>query len=211
MNKIRATLRKSAKIRVTMTIPSFRLLSRALVFALLPALFIQCNALRNDPFATSSKSTRAPRKTTTKSPTTTTIPTGMTAKQEALRRDVVAYAQKNLGRPYTAAGKKPSTGFDCSGFTSYVWNHFDVKLSPSAREQEKQGTVKPLGKAQAGDLVFFRRSAAEPIFHVALVVSNDGKSLRVIHSTSSRGVVIDDILASTYWKPKIDSVREVAR
>jgi cell wall-associated NlpC family hydrolase len=194
-----------------MTLQSFRLATRALVFSLLPVLFIQCNAMRdlgNDPMS-SGKSSK-PRTTRTKTPRTT-APTTMSAKQEALRREVIAYAQQNIGRPYTAAGKTPSSGFDCSGFTSYVWNHFNVKLSPSARDQANQGLPKSVAQAAPGDLVFFRRSASEPIFHVALVVSNDGRSLKVIHSTSSRGVVVDDILASQYWKPKIDSVREVAK
>jgi len=57
--------------------------------------------------------------------------------------------------------------------------------------------------------VFFRRSASEPIFHVSMVKSNNGKNLVVIHSTTSRGVIEEDILNSTYWKQYIDSVRDV--
>lgn len=132
-------------------------------------------------------------------------------KEEALRQDIVSFAKKYTGKNYLAAGKSPSTGFDCSGFTSYVMGNFNIKLSPSAREQVKQGVQKSVQNAQPGDLVFFRRQSGDPIFHVAMVVSNNGKSLNVIHSTTSRGVVIDDILASTYWKPKIDSVREVLK
>ncbi|MDX1942205.1 MAG: C40 family peptidase [Saprospiraceae bacterium] len=139
-------------------------------------------------------------KTTPKTPTS--------SKEIALRQDIVTYAKKYQGTKYQAAGKTPKTGFDCSGFTCYVMDNFDIDLSPSSRTQSTQGTSKPIEKVEPGDLIFFRRSKSEPIFHVAMVVENDRKSLKVIHSTS-RGVVVDDILASEYWKPKIDSARDV--
>lgn len=132
-----------------------------------------------------------------------------TTRETTFRKEIVSYAAKFKGSKYTPAGKKPETGFDCSGFTSYVFQHFDISLSPAAREQVKQGVEKDIRRAQPGDLIFFRRSANEPIFHVSLVKSNNGKDLIVIHSTTSRGVVEEDVLNSTYWKQYIDSVRDV--
>lgn len=130
------------------------------------------------------------------------------SRDASLRSDIVSYAKKYEGTKYKYAGRTPKTGFDCSGFTHYVMNNFEIELSPSSRAQAIQGTSKPVDKVEPGDLIFFRRSKKDPIFHVAMVVSYDRKSLRVIHSTS-RGVVIDDILASSYWRPKIDSARDV--
>ncbi len=126
-----------------------------------------------------------------------------------LRTEVTAYAQQHQGVRYTPAGKTPASGFDCSGFTSYVMQRFGIRLSASARDQATQGRPQMLEKAKPGDLVFFRRSPSEPIFHVAMVLSNNHKGLFIIHSTTSRGVVVDNLLQSTYWKPKIDSVRDV--
>lgn len=131
------------------------------------------------------------------------------SREMAFRKDVVAYAAQFKGSKYLYAGKTPKTGFDCSGFTSYVFSNFDIKLSPASREQEKQGKSKNIRDAQPGDLVFFRRSKNEAIFHVSLVKSNSGKSLVVIHSTTSRGVIEEDVLNSTYWRPYLDSVRDV--
>jgi cell wall-associated NlpC family hydrolase len=136
-------------------------------------------------------------------------PTPPGSREMAFRKNLVAYAAKYKGSKYTSAGKKPDTGFDCSGFTSYVFSNFDIKLSPAAREQVKQGKSKNIRDAQPGDLVFFRRSKNEPIFHVSLVKSNNGKNLVVIHSTTSRGVIEEDVLNSTYWRPYLDSVRDV--
>lgn len=140
---------------------------------------------------------------------TTEPATAESSKEMSLRRDIASYAQKYKGTRYTPAGKNPSSGFDCSGFTSYVMQRFDIRLSPSSREQARQGRTKRLEEARPGDLIFFRRSASEPVFHVALVISSERQSIKVIHSTTSRGVVVDDLLSSSYWKPKIDTVRDV--
>lgn len=129
----------------------------------------------------------------------------------ALRRKITDYAQRFEGSRYLYAGKKPSTGFDCSGFTSFVMAEYGIVLSPSSREQATQGREIRVEQALPGDLIFFRRSASEPVFHVSLVIENDRESLWVIHSTTSRGVIIEDLLASSYWKPKIFSARDVIR
>jgi cell wall-associated NlpC family hydrolase len=128
--------------------------------------------------------------------------------ESRLRQRILDYAQTHLGADYRAAGKSPKSGFDCSGFTSYVFNKFDIALAASSSGQAGQGKPVAPDKVKPGDLVFFRRSKGQEIFHVAMVVSAGEKSLKVIHSTS-RGVVIDDIYADKYWKPKIDSARDV--
>ncbi len=140
---------------------------------------------------------------------TTEPASSYTSRETLLRRDIAMHAQKYKGTRYQPAGKTPSTGFDCSGFTSYVMQQFNIRLSASAQEQAKQGRTKPLQEARPGDLIFFRRGPTEPVFHVALVIANERGSLRVVHSTTSRGVIIEDVLASSYWKPKIDVVRDV--
>lgn len=133
------------------------------------------------------------------------------SREYQLRKDIVQYASKYKGTKYKYAGKTPNTGFDCSGFTSYVMDAYDISLSPSSKLQSKQGARKPVNQAQPGDLVFFRRSGVSDVFHVALVVDASPGSLVVIHSTTSRGVIIEDLMKSTYWKPKISEVRDVIR
>lgn len=128
-------------------------------------------------------------------------------KDMVLRHDIVDYAKDQLGARYKYAGRTPK-GFDCSGFTHYVMDNFDLRLSPSSRAQENEGKKIKVEQAKPGDLIFFRRSRAGAVFHVALVVSNDRKGLTVIHSTS-RGVVVDNITNSKYWKPKISTARDV--
>lgn len=132
--------------------------------------------------------------------------TGLSS-EEKLRQEVVAFAKEYLGTRYHYAGKDPR-GFDCSGFTYYVMHKFDIDLPPSSKHQEDEGKSVSLKEVQAGDLVFFKRVKVGKPFHVALVVSNNRDGLKVIHSTS-RGVVIDNVTESSYWKPKISSARDI--
>jgi cell wall-associated NlpC family hydrolase len=172
-------------------------LSPWLLALLLPLGLTQCNVVKDPSVLARPVPVRTPAK--------------VGGKEEGLRRDIVDYARRFEGKNYLAGGKNPQTGFDCSGFTSYVMKNFKIMLSASARDQVNQGRSTAVTSARPGDLVFFRRGPGQPIFHVALVVANTGKTLSVIHSTSSRGVVVDDIMKSAYWKPKIDSVREVVK
>jgi cell wall-associated NlpC family hydrolase len=123
-----------------------------------------------------------------------------------LRKNVIQYAQKYVGSPYKYGGESPS-GFDCSGFTSYVLKKYGVKLSPASAEQAKQGVKIPLDRARQGDLLFF--GDASRIQHVALIVEHKKEGIICVHSTTSRGVIIENVTTSSYWKPKILYARDV--
>lgn len=110
------------------------------------------------------------------------------------------------GTEYIYGGKTPS-GFDCSGFTSHVFKENGVTLTGASRHQATVGKAKQLRNAEPGDLVFFKNKGK--VTHVSIVVDKDEDELWVVHSTSSRGVVTDEILHSSYWKPKIAGVRDV--
>jgi hypothetical protein len=126
-----------------------------------------------------------------------------------LRTDMIEFAKQFLGMSYRYAGREAKTGFDCSGFTSYIMKNFDINISACSRAQVAEGVKVSLKEVKAGDLIFFRRSKRSRISHVAMVASNDARGLFVIHSTY-RGVVIDNLLKSNYWRPKIYTARDIA-
>lgn len=147
--------------------------------------------------------------TTRPNPTTTKPKPNTKVDREAdFRADIIQYAKQYKGTNYLYAGRDPGKGFDCSGFTYFVMKEYGIDLSPSSRAQENQGRKIRINEVQAGDLIFYRRSANTDVFHVSLVVANDPDGIKVIHSTS-RGVVIDNISTSSYWEPKISTARDV--
>ncbi len=109
-------------------------------------------------------------------------------------------AQKHLGVPYKEAGIDP-TGFDCSGFTCYVFEQNGVRLPRRAADQYTFCQKIDPDEAHAGDLVFF--SNGTQINHVGILISEKGELKQMIHSSSSIGisvVVIDD---SAYWSARV--------
>jgi NlpC/P60 family len=125
-----------------------------------------------------------------------------------LRSDIVELAEQYLGTHYRSAGKSPG-GFDCSGFVYYIMKEHEIKMNSSSGTQERQGSIISKKDAQPGDLVFFRRSPGGRVFHVAMVYENDKTGLTLIHSTSGRGVVIEKMESSAYWRSKVMSFRNV--
>jgi cell wall-associated NlpC family hydrolase len=128
--------------------------------------------------------------------------------EERLRTDITDYAKKHVGTKYRYGGNSP-TGFDCSGFVSYIMRNYKVPVSGPSYSQEKLGKKISKEDAQPGDLVFFRKTKNGKVFHVAIVYSNDRGKLTLIHSTSGRGVVMDRLDESSYWKSKVATFRDV--
>ena len=120
------------------------------------------------------------------------------------RQHIVWFAQSysDWGIKYSLGSSSVEDGFDCSGFVRYVLNYFDIKTKRTSGEQyESGGKQIAVEKARAGDLVFF--GGKRSVSHVAMVLSNDEKGLVVVHSACSKGVSIENITKSKYWKPKL--------
>lgn len=129
-------------------------------------------------------------------------------KNPSTRNQLVKEGEKLIGTKYRYGGTTPK-GFDCSGFTGYVYDKVEMNISRSSSAQAKLGKEVPIKKALPGDLIFFTGTGRNKISHVAMVVSNDKEGLFVIHSTTSKGVRKDNISTSTYWKPKMLFVRQI--
>jgi len=161
-------------------------------------LLAACSALR--PADSGIPKPRKPRSRTStgssKSP----------AAVSSLRQGITRTARKYKGSKYKYGGTTPK-GFDCSGFTSYVLLKHKIDLHRTSDQQARQGKkIKPKS-ALPGDLLFFGKKGK--VAHVAIVTKNSGNQLKVIHSTSSKGVVEQDITHSDYWQSRLLFARRV--
>ncbi len=124
-----------------------------------------------------------------------------------LREEIIGFAQQFVGIHYRYAGVSPTTGFDCSGFTSYILKKFDAKVSSSSFMQSHQGIKVPLSDVMPGDLLFFGRKGR--IQHVAMVVERNPDGIVCVHSTCSRGIIVENVSTSPYWRSRIMFARDV--
>jgi cell wall-associated NlpC family hydrolase len=96
---------------------------------------------------------------------------------------VIAYASNFLGIPYLWGGTSPQTGFDCSGFTQYVYAHFGITVGRTTYDQIKDGIPVSKSNLQPGDLVFFG-TWSNP-HHIGIYVGNNN----YIHSPRTGDVL----------------------
>jgi len=122
---------------------------------------------------------------------------------------VLPTAHRYLGVKYVWGGESPRTGFDCSGFTQYVFARHGVRIPRTSRAQVAAGTRIPvtLSSLRPGDLIMFA-NPGKPISHVALYVGNK----RIIHSTKSGGGVRYDDLSTrrgAWYRNHMVAVRRI--
>ena len=158
-----------------------------------------------------SDSTEEKKSTTGK---TTTENTGTSSSAKA--SEIVSYAKKFLGVPYVYGGASPS-GFDCSGFTMYVYNHFGISMRHGAQAQAKLGEKITANKSskssllnnlEVGDLVFFLDyETMDEIGHCGIYLG-DGN---FIHASSGSGycVKINSLLPGEYYNTRYCAARRV--
>lgn len=99
------------------------------------------------------------------------------------QNNVLAFASNFLGTPYVWGGTTPNPGFDCSGFTRYVYAHFGVYLGRTTKDQIKNGVGVARAELQPGDLVFFGDNGIPD--HMGIYVGDNA----YIHSPRTGDVV----------------------
>ena len=110
---------------------------------------------------------------------------------------VLNFAYQQLGKSYVWGAQGPNS-FDCSGLTYYIYkNAAGMTLPRTSSQQSRYGTTVSKSDLRAGDLVFFDTSGSNNgvVTHVGLYLGNG----QMMHSSSSKGKVIQVNMGSSYW------------
>jgi cell wall-associated NlpC family hydrolase len=116
---------------------------------------------------------------------------------------VMGFAETLMGIPYVYASINPKVGFDCSGFITYVFNHFNISVPRSSIDFTNVGKTIPVEEAKRGDIILFTGTnrLERHVGHMGLVVSNDNE-LKFIHSTSGKAMGVTITPLSDYYKSR---------
>lgn len=123
--------------------------------------------------------------------------------------DLLEEARSHSGTRYRRGGKGPG-GFDCSGFTSYVYRQFGYNLNASSSAQYSDGVAIDNNDLRPGDLVFFTSPrSGRGVGHVGIVVSadNEAGTFSFIHAAISGGIRVDKSTAPYYQKRYVGARR----
>jgi cell wall-associated NlpC family hydrolase len=184
------------------TISRYVVVMALLAIALFASACASSGANRPRPFPSPAGST-APA-TSTPEPAPAAPPPA--APRSAIPNDqaLVATALSFRGTPYRNGGSDPS-GFDCSGFTQWVFAQYGIALPRNVEEQFKVGEKIKQDDLKPGDLVFFH-TESRGASHVGIFIADD----QFVHAPSSKGLVRVEYINSTYWGRRFVGARRMS-
>ena len=170
-----------------------KFLTKSFFYTLFISASLTFNASATDPVNPTN-----PLTTTTTAPLMEQMPVAIDGDTQI--DDMLTFAKKFRGVPYRYGQSSPR-GFDCSGFTSYVYKAFGYKLHRTASGQVANGKRVDRSNLKPGDLVFFSGRGGGPrVGHVGIVTSVDDNAhdFSFIHASCNKGITISHSSESYY-------------
>ncbi len=119
---------------------------------------------------------------------------------------LIAYSKTFLGTPYVYGGDSPSDGgFDCSGFTQYVFGKYGYSINRISKDQALNGTSVTKANLQPGDLVFHSFEGNGVISHVGIYIGGG----KMIHSPKTGDTVKITDITTSYWTSRYVTARRI--
>ncbi|MDB5014745.1 MAG: NlpC/P60 family protein, partial [Daejeonella sp.] len=124
--------------------------------------------------------------------------------------DLLNYAKTLIGITYKYGSIDPKQGFDCSGFITHVFNHFDISIPRSSVDFTNVGKEIPVNESKPGDLILFTGtdSTIRVVGHMGIIVENTD-STRFIHSTSGKNYGVTITPLNSYYQGRFYKVIRV--
>ncbi|MDF2434232.1 MAG: hypothetical protein JWP44_3863 [Mucilaginibacter sp.] len=114
---------------------------------------------------------------------------------------LIAFARSLTGVPYKYGSIDPKEGLDCSGFITYVFNHFGIAVPRTSVGFTFVGREIELNNARPGDLVLFTGTdtTTSTVGHMGILVSSPGEEFKFIHCTSGKANGVTETPFSSYY------------
>ncbi|KAA9041779.1 NlpC/P60 family protein [Ginsengibacter hankyongi] len=124
---------------------------------------------------------------------------------------IVYFAKTLIGVRYKYGSAIKEQGFDCSGFITYVFNHFKIQVPRISKDFTNAGTPVSLDESKPGDLILFTGTDTNGwiVGHMGIITQNENGKIQFIHSASGKsiGVIISGM--SKYFETRLVKVIRV--
>jgi len=114
---------------------------------------------------------------------------------------LISFARSLEGIPYKYDSADPAQGFDCSGFITYVFNHFGIGVPRASVDFTFMHRAISLKDAKPGDLILFTGtdSTIRRVGHMGIIIKAGAGSITFIHSTSGKAKGVTETLLNGYY------------
>ena len=125
--------------------------------------------------------------------------------------ELISYAESLEGTKYKYGGKSEETGFDCSGFVWYVFNHFNVKVPRTSVQFTNAGKEVKITESKRGDIILFTGSDEKSgkVGHLGFVTANENNKITFLHAASGGGRGVMKSQMSQYFVARFVKVNRI--
>ncbi len=131
-------------------------------------------------------------------------------KRKSTKADkIIATANTYRGTPYKYGGTT-KRGMDCSGLVMISFLKHGISIPRTSYNMAAQGKIIALKNARKGDLIFFKTNSKKPnkITHVGLITSVKNDIVYFIHSSSKKGVIVNNT-SQKYYKKNFAKIKRI--
>ncbi|MFT3845579.1 MAG: C40 family peptidase [Lacibacter sp.] len=124
--------------------------------------------------------------------------------------EILDYAKTFIGTPYRYAHANPETGFDCSGYVMYVFNHFNITVPRKSTYYTNAGVQVKEKDARPGDIILFTgtNKKIRVVGHMGIVEDNNEGKLSFLHASSGKEYAVTrSVLENSYRGRLIKIIR----
>ena len=121
---------------------------------------------------------------------------------------VVDFAETLTGTKYKYGSSVKEQGFDCSGFITYVFNHFHIQVPRVSKDFTNAGTMISPADSRKGDLILFtgKDTTGWIVGHMGMITDNENGNIRFIHSSSGKSIGVINSGMSQYYATRFVKV-----